>query len=219
MRAMKLLTLIFISMVLTFEVHASRILQHADASNGHITIEEIAGAWGVTHKWYVFHFGGTPVAIRSQVQSWANSRRDHYRVQDSQWNLKFRWYFVVKNASGEILDSGFLHDNAQIVWDSNAQFLSPADHGLIESFDNIRGLNILLLNRSENNRRELAQRWVNTHRRNIIAESGGAWRWQHGQTILLRDRDTGYVTDIGFFNNEWDSGTSSDLTTPIIWLE
>jgi len=216
MRVMKLLALVFISMVLIFEAHASRILQHADASNGHITIEEIASAWSITNKWYVFHFGGTPVATRSQVQSWANSRRAHYRAQESQWDLQFRWYFVVKNASGEILDSGFLHNNAQIVWDNNAQFLQIADYGLIESFGSFNNLNILLLDGSANDRRELAQRWVNTQRRGIVAGSG-EW-WPMRQNVLLRDRNTGFITDVGFFN-DWGDGGTSDLTAPIIWLE
>jgi len=227
----------FVLMVLSVEAHASRILQHADASNGHITIEEIAASWSLTHKWYVFHFGGMPVAVRSQVQIWANNRRAYYRanfanylsewaiqsIQNNPWNLQFRWYFVAKDISGAILDSGFLYNNNQIVWDGSAQFMSPADNALIVSHNrhyglNQPGLNILVLDESASNRRELAQRWINTQRRNTVTGSG-EFEWvRRGQNILIRDGNTGVITDLGFFNNTRDSDVS-DLTAPIIWLE
>lgn len=179
----KMYFLIFISILylLPSEVYANinrMILQHANASNGHITIEQVAaGFGGVTNRWYAFHFWGPPVATRSQVQTWANNRREYYRTNfrsylsewelrdiQSAWDLQHRWYFTILNASGEILDSGFLYNNNQIVWDNNAEFLTHEDW-LNAAFELriVRGhprsytpSNMLTLDGSLGNRRELS---------------------------------------------------------------
>ena len=224
----KLLVLFFISFILPSQVHAwqRQILQHANESNGQITIEQTAGD-GLTHGWYVFHFGGPPVATRSQVENWANNRRAYFRTNfrtyaphlNNSWDMRFRWYFIVKNASGDILESGFLSDNRQIVWDNNNQFLSPAEMlNIYHMRYTLRFslFDVVTFDESINNGRELVQYWINTQRRNRVA-IGGHWIFS-SMRIYIRDRNTGFITDIGVITGIID-GSTSDLVAPILWLE
>jgi len=229
----RVMVLLFVTLACTVpKVAAQSILQHADASNGHITIEMVSPVGMRTNGWFVFHFGGPPVATRTQVQNWANSRRDFHRnnldewelqhLGNNPWNLQFRWYFTVKNISGEILDSGFLYNNNQIIWDNADHFLTMSDRSLITSFVHHRTIGeyvtILTLEDSRSDRRELTQRWVNTQRRDAVAGNLARSWTDRGRTILVRDRNTGFITDIGFFNNTHDSNMS-DVIALIIWLE
>jgi len=228
----KLLVLLFISFILPSQVFSwqRQILQHANESNGQITIEQIS-AYGFTNGWYVFHFGGSPVATRSQVQIWANNRREYFRTNfrnyasqlNSSWDMQFRWYFTIMNATGEILDSGFLSDNRQIVWDDESHFLSPAEMLEISFTEYLLDhrwgtlFNIFTFDGTIDNKRDLVQRWINTKKRNTVAGIGNGWVADNIR-IYIRDKSTGFITDIGI-TTDIINGVTSDLVAPILWFE
>jgi len=214
----KLLFLLLPLVILPYELYASSILQHANADNGHITIEQVRAS-GIGNRWLVFHFGAPPVAVRAQVQSWANARREHYRA-DSPGHSHFRWYFVAKNSAGDVLDSGFLFDNNnQIAWDNAAQFLSPEEmqNVSVGVFHGHGSPIVLTPGTPVDDRRAFMQRWVNTLRREHIAGTSTLIHFESGQLILVRDGNTGLISDVGFTAYAWNSGTS-DITAPISWL-
>ena len=229
----KLLVLTLALIVLPLQAYASRILQHGNAGNGHITIEEVRGHSGITNMgWFVFHFGGPPVAVRTQIQSWANTRREHYRsnitsnldqwqlqhIQNNPWNLHFRWYFVAKNNAGAILDSGFLFDNnPNITWDSEANFLSSADRVNV-TVEHPRNLIILTLDGAQGDKRGFTQRWINSQRREAITGTASITYFGWERLILIRDKNTGAIIDIGFLDYD-NTGRTSDVIAPISWLE